>query len=145
MKIWGYWATLGWSILALLAGQFVGFGGLLWLRRGDWDSLLLTSFDGALVTIFIVLSNPIVIGVLAIAARIARANLTEYFALKLPSPRSGGGLASRDAGSRYHHRAGRRRGNVSRVFVPRLGAFAAFRLARDRRDLDTLGNPAHPV
>jgi hypothetical protein len=87
MKIWGYWATLGWSILAFLAGQFVGFGTLLWLRRGDWDSLLLTSFDGVLVTIFIVLSNPIVIGVLAIAARLARANLTEYFALKWPSPR----------------------------------------------------------
>jgi membrane protease YdiL (CAAX protease family) len=87
MKIWGYWATLGWSILAFLAGQFVGFGALLWLRRGDWDSLLLTSFDGVLVTIFIVLSNPIVIAVLAIAARLARANLTEYFALKWPSPR----------------------------------------------------------
>ena len=52
MKIWGYWATLGWSILAFLAGQFVGFGVLLWLRRGDWDSLLLTSFDGVVVTIF---------------------------------------------------------------------------------------------
>jgi uncharacterized protein len=85
MKIWGYWATLGWSILAFLAGQFVGFGALLWLRRGDWDSLLLTSFDGVLVTTFIVLSNPITIGVLAIAARLARANLTEYFALKWPS------------------------------------------------------------
>lgn len=87
MKIWGYWATLGWSILAFLAGQFVGFGAFLWLHRGDWDSLLLTSFDGVLVTIFIVLSNPIVIGVLAIAARLARATLTEYFALKWPSPR----------------------------------------------------------
>jgi membrane protease YdiL (CAAX protease family) len=87
MKIWGYWATLGWSILAFLAGQFVGFGALLWVRRGDWDSLLLTSFDGVLVTIFIVLSNPITIGVLAIAARLARTNLTEYFALKWPSPR----------------------------------------------------------
>jgi membrane protease YdiL (CAAX protease family) len=87
MKIWGYWATLGWSILAFLAGQFVGFGALLWLRSGDWDSILLTSFDGVLVTIFIALSNPIVIGVLAIAARLARANLTEYFALKWPSPR----------------------------------------------------------
>ena len=95
MKIWGYWATLGWSILAFLAGQFVGFGALLWVRRGDWDSLLLTSFDGVLVTIFIVLSNPTTIGVLAIAARLARANLTEYFALKWPSPRDLGlGVAS---------------------------------------------------
>src|SRR4029077_13470787 len=87
MKIWGYWTTLGWSILAFLAGQFVGFGALLWRGRGDWDSLLQTPFDGVLVTIFIVLSNPVTIGVLAIAARLARANLTEYFALKWPSPR----------------------------------------------------------
>ena len=87
MKIWGYWTTLGWSILAFLAGQFVGFGALLWRGRGDWDSLLQTPFDGVLVTIFIVLSNPVTIGVLAVAARLARADLTEYFALKWPSPR----------------------------------------------------------
>ena len=52
MKIWGYWTTLGWSIVAFLVGQFVGFGVLLWLRRGDWDSILQAPFDGVLVTIF---------------------------------------------------------------------------------------------
>jgi len=85
MKIWGYWTTLGWSIVAFLVGQFVGFGVLLWLRRGDWDSILQTPFDGVLVTLFIALSNPVTIAVLAIAVRLVRSNLSDYFALKWPT------------------------------------------------------------
>jgi membrane protease YdiL (CAAX protease family) len=87
MKIWGYWATLGLSIVAFLLGQFVGFGVLLWLRRGDWDSILQTPFDGVLVTIFVALSNPATIAVLAVAVWLARSNLSDYFALKWPSRR----------------------------------------------------------
>jgi uncharacterized protein len=85
MKIWGYWTTLGWSIVAFLVGQFVGFGVLLWLRGGALDSVLQTPFDGVLVTIFIALSNPVTIGVLAIAVRLARSDLSDYFALKWPA------------------------------------------------------------
>jgi membrane protease YdiL (CAAX protease family) len=84
MKIWGYWTTLGWSIVAFLLGQFVGFGVLLLLRGGDWDSILQTPFDGVVVTIFIAISNPVTIVVLAIAVRLARSDLSEYFALKWP-------------------------------------------------------------
>jgi hypothetical protein len=87
MKVWGYWTTLGWSIVSFLLGQFVAFGVLLWLHRGDWDSVLQTPFDGVVVTIFIALSNPVTIGVLAIAVRIARSNLSDYFALKWPMAR----------------------------------------------------------
>ncbi len=87
MKIWGYWTTLGWSILAFLVGQFVSFGVLLWLRRGDWDSILQAPFDGVLVTIFVALSNPVTIAVLAIAVKLARSDLSEYFALKWPARR----------------------------------------------------------
>ncbi len=85
MKIWGYWTTLGWSIVAFLVGQFVGFGALLGLRGGDWDAILQTPFDGVLVTIFVALSNPVTIGVLAIAVRLARSDLSDYFALKWPT------------------------------------------------------------
>jgi uncharacterized protein len=85
MKIWGYWTTLGWSIVAFLVGQLVSFGVLLWLRGGDLDSVLQTQFDGVLVTIFIALSNPVTIGVLAIAVRLARSDLSDYFALKWPA------------------------------------------------------------
>lgn len=87
MKIWGYWTTLGWSIVAFLVGQFAGFGVLLWLRGGDWDSVLQTPFDGVLVTIFIAIANPVTIAVLAIAVRIARSDLYDYFALKWPVAR----------------------------------------------------------
>jgi membrane protease YdiL (CAAX protease family) len=87
MKPWGYWTTLGWSVFAFLAGQFAGFGILLWLRRGDLDSLWQTPYDGVFVTIFVVLSNPISIAVLVLAARLARADLSEFFALKWPSRR----------------------------------------------------------
>ena len=82
MKIWGYWATLGWAVLAFLAGQFIGFGLLVWLRAGVWNSILETPFDGVLVTLFIVVSNPITIGVLMLAVRFARADQAEYLALK---------------------------------------------------------------
>jgi membrane protease YdiL (CAAX protease family) len=85
MKIWGYWATLGWSIVAFLLGQFVGFGVLLWLRSGDWDSILQTPFDGVLVTIFVAFSNPATIVVLAVAVWLARSDLSDYFALKWPT------------------------------------------------------------
>jgi len=84
MPPWGYWATLGWAILAFLAGQTVGFGVLLWLHRGNWDSILLTPYDGVLVTLFIVISNPVMVGLLALAVRLARAGQREYFALQAP-------------------------------------------------------------
>jgi membrane protease YdiL (CAAX protease family) len=87
MKVWGYWTTLGWSVVAFLVGQFAGFGVLLWLRGGEWDSLQQTPFDGVLVTTFIVISNPITIAVLAIAVRITQSDLSEYFALHWPSGR----------------------------------------------------------
>ena len=84
MKIWGYGATLGWAVLAFLAGQFLGFGLLLWLHAGAWNSILETPYDGVLVTLFIVISNPVTIGVLVLAVRFARANPAEYLALNWP-------------------------------------------------------------
>ena len=77
MRIWGYWATLGWAVLAFLAGQFIGFGLLLWLRAGSWNLIVETPYDGVLVTLFILISNPIMIGVLALAVRFVRANQAE--------------------------------------------------------------------
>ncbi len=87
MKIWGYWTTLGWAILAFLAGQFIGFGVLFWLRAGAWNTILATPFDGALVTLFILVSNPVTIAVLMLAARAAGAGQADYLALKWPARR----------------------------------------------------------
>ncbi len=86
MKIWGYWATLGWAVLAFLAGQIIAFG-LLWWRAGNWNSILVTPFDGVLVTLFILISNPITIGAIALAVRFARADETDYLALTWPPKR----------------------------------------------------------
>lgn len=87
MKIWGYWATLGWAVLAFLAGQFIAFGLLVALHIGDWNRMLQTPFDGVLVTLFILISNPVTIGMLALAVRLAHGNQTEYFALLQPRRR----------------------------------------------------------
>jgi CAAX protease family protein len=87
MKIWGYWATLGWAFLAFFAGQFVALAVLLWWRLSDLKSVLATPFDGVMVTLFIVIANPVTIAVIALAVRLARAQKSEYLALKLPSKR----------------------------------------------------------
>jgi uncharacterized protein len=87
MKIWGYWATLGWAILAFLAGQFAGSVVLLWQRSGAWASLLETPYDGILVTLFIVISNPVTIAVIMLAVWFAHTDQTDYLALKWPHRR----------------------------------------------------------
>ncbi len=84
MKIWGYWATLAWAALAFLVGQFVGFAVVLWLHPGAWDTILQTPFDGILVTLFIVISNPVTVGVLALAVWLRQASQIDYFALHWP-------------------------------------------------------------
>jgi membrane protease YdiL (CAAX protease family) len=87
MKIWGYWATLGWAVLAFLAGQFAGSAALLWQRAGAWSSLLATPYDGVLVTLFVIVSNPVTIGVIMLAVWFARAGQSDYLALSWPRPR----------------------------------------------------------
>jgi CAAX protease family protein len=87
MKIWGYWATLGWAILAFLVGQFVGSGALLWQRSGAWSSLLETPYDGIAVTLFIAISNPITIGILMLAVWLAHTSQVDYLALRWPRNR----------------------------------------------------------
>jgi len=84
MRIWGYWATLGWGFLAFLVGQFAALALLLWLRIGDLNSLLATPFDGASVTLFIVIANPIMIAVIALAVWLAGGRQADYLALRLP-------------------------------------------------------------
>jgi membrane protease YdiL (CAAX protease family) len=87
MRIWGYWATLGWAALAFLVGEFLGFALLFWLRIGTWDTIVQTPYDGVVVTSFIVISNPVTIGVLMLAVWLRGVPQTEYFALHWPQAR----------------------------------------------------------
>ncbi|MGO9047949.1 MAG: lysostaphin resistance A-like protein [Xanthobacteraceae bacterium] len=87
MRIWGYWATLGWAFLAFVASQFLALAILLLLRISDLNSLVNAPFDGMLVTLFIVISNPIMIAVIALAVLIARAPFADYLALNWPRSR----------------------------------------------------------
>jgi membrane protease YdiL (CAAX protease family) len=94
MKIWGYWATLGWAFLAFVASQFLTLAILVLFGISDLDTLVNTPFDGKIVTLFIVIANPIMIAVIALAVAVARAPLAYYLALVLPSWRYVGiGLA----------------------------------------------------
>lgn len=87
MRIWGYWATLGWAVLAFIGSQFLALAILLSLHLSDLNSLLSSPFDGETVTLFIVIANPIMIGVIALAVWIRGAPLTAYLALTWPSAR----------------------------------------------------------
>jgi uncharacterized protein len=86
VKTWGYWATFGWTVLAFVAGQFVALAAMVWWRFSDLNSVMSTPFDGVLVTLFILISNPVSIGILALAAA-ARANPVDYLALNLTGRR----------------------------------------------------------
>jgi membrane protease YdiL (CAAX protease family) len=87
MKIWGYWATLGWAVLAFVAGQFIALAILLWFRFSDLGSLLTAPFDGAMVTLFILIANPITIAIIMVAVALARTAPADYLALRLPPAR----------------------------------------------------------
>jgi hypothetical protein len=87
IRTWGYWATLGWALLAFIVSQCVAIALLLWLWVADVETLLANPFDGVTVTLFLLIANPIMIGVLALAVRCARAPFAEYLALVRPPRR----------------------------------------------------------
>jgi uncharacterized protein len=88
MKIWGYWATLGWGLLAFLVSQFLTLAILLLLQAGNLDTLINVPFDGKQVTLFILIANPIMIAIVALAIVVARAPIADYLALVTPTRRS---------------------------------------------------------
>jgi len=87
MKIWGFWATLGWAVLAFVVGQFGALGLCIWWRPGSLQTLMATPFDGAFVTVILLISNPITIAVIVFAVSRARADLSDYLAIKWPQRR----------------------------------------------------------
>jgi hypothetical protein len=87
MRIWGYWATMVWAVAAFLLGQFIALGLMVLWRQGDVGAMLETPYDGVLVTLFILVSNPVSVAVLAAAVAFARADFAGYMGLTWPARR----------------------------------------------------------
>jgi uncharacterized protein len=82
-----YLVTFGWGVLAFLAGQFVASGAVIWWWHGDFQAMQAAQFDGATVTISVLVLNPVTIGILLLAIRSAGAKPVEYLALIWPRMR----------------------------------------------------------
>ena len=79
-----YLATSGWAFLAFLAGQLVASGAVIWWWHGDFPAMQAAQYDGATVTLSVLVLNPVTIGVLLLAIRAAGAKPVEYLALVGP-------------------------------------------------------------
>jgi CAAX protease family protein len=81
---WGRAATFGLGVLALIAGQTVALATLTWWYGVDVVRLPDFSGDGLAVTIIIVTSNPVQLGLLALFARMRSASAADYLGLVWP-------------------------------------------------------------
>jgi uncharacterized protein len=86
-KAWGYWATLGWAVLAYGLGQIAATVVAVWWQHGDLSSLVATPYDGKIVALSVFALNPITVAVLLVAVRLAQSNPADYLALVLPRAR----------------------------------------------------------
>src|SRR5262245_57147867 len=81
---WGIWATLGWVVIAFVASSVAGLAVVALVRP---ESLLGGADlinDGPLISMSNLASAPVQIGILVLAARLARWPIAEYLALVKP-------------------------------------------------------------
>ena len=86
--VWGLWATLGWFVLAFILSAVASLVVLLiwWpdaIMSGDADMLK----DGMLISITSIVSAVVQVGMLALAAKLARWPIGEYLGLVRPATR----------------------------------------------------------
>jgi len=86
--VWGYWATLGWVILALVLSQVVGAVVLILLRpdaiSAGMDALVK---DGVVIALSNIPANAVQVIALALASRPRGWSATEYLGLTRPATR----------------------------------------------------------
>jgi membrane protease YdiL (CAAX protease family) len=87
VKPWGYLATFAWAVATFLCGQIVSNGAVLLWERGDLSALTPNVYDGALVTLSVLVLNPVIIAIVMLAVRLKRASQIEYLALVWPRSR----------------------------------------------------------
>ena len=79
-----YAATFAWAFVAFVAAQIAALAVLLWYRHGDLQAILAAPYNGAIVTLSVLVLNPVSVAVLLFASRLRSANPAEYLALVRP-------------------------------------------------------------
>ena len=82
-----YLATLAWAFAAFVAGQMAAFAALLRWGHGDLAAIYAAPYDGAVVTLSVLVLNAVTVGVLLLAVRLKDADPAEYLALVWPQRR----------------------------------------------------------
>ncbi len=83
-----YLATFAWAFAAFLAGQIAALVVLLLWWHGDIHALAASEYDGAVVTLSVLVLNPVTVGILMLAVRLMGAEQAEYLGLVWPRLRS---------------------------------------------------------
>jgi len=84
---WGFWATLGWAILATVLSAVIAILAVLWKRPNILSEPADLMNDGQLLSFTIAISDAIQIGALAFVARLAHWPSGKYLGLVRPSGR----------------------------------------------------------
>jgi membrane protease YdiL (CAAX protease family) len=82
-----YLATFAWAFVAFVVGQIVALAALVLWWHGDLYRLMASPYDGAVVTLSVLVINPVSIAVLVLAARLRSADVVEYLGLVPPRRR----------------------------------------------------------
>ncbi len=80
-----YLATFAWAFVAFVAAQIAALAVLLWYR-GSLGAVLAAPYDGAVVTLSVLVLNPVSVAVLLLAARLRSAEPLEFLGLVWPRP-----------------------------------------------------------
>jgi uncharacterized protein len=83
-----YLATFGWAFAAFVVAQIAAWVALVWWTHGDVRALLSQPFDGTLVTLSVLVLNPVQVAILVMAVRLRGADPVAYLALVPPQLRA---------------------------------------------------------
>ncbi len=83
-----YLTTIAWAFAAFVAGQIAALVALLVWWHGDVHALSASEYDGAVVTLSVLVLNPVTVGVLMLAVHLKGADQAEYLGLVWPRVRS---------------------------------------------------------
>ncbi len=81
---WGRFTALGLAIIAMLIGQMAALLVLSWFYGRSLAQLANVAQDGVAVSVIIIVSTPIQVGILMLMARQTRITVADYLALKIP-------------------------------------------------------------